>query len=101
MFQRSEMEFLDIVLTKESSLMLHAIHSLFYYRILQTTILSHDFKNSHKKSMKQENSTIFMNIGNFVDQKNEGRKPDNNSYLGRPETSTKNDVQEFHRQTLM
>ncbi len=28
-----EMEFLDINVTKDSSLLLHAIHSLFYWRI--------------------------------------------------------------------
>ena len=30
MFQRLEMEFLDIILTKDSSILLHAIHSPFY-----------------------------------------------------------------------
>ncbi len=40
------MEFLDINLTKDSSLLLHAVHSLFT-----------DFK----KTSKQENSSLFMN----------------------------------------
>ncbi len=43
------MEFLDISLTKDSNLLLHAIHSLFYWRILKKIILSFGFKNPHKK----------------------------------------------------
>jgi hypothetical protein len=35
----TEMEFLDIRLTEDSSLLLRAIHSLFYWQIFQTTIL--------------------------------------------------------------
>ena len=35
--------------TKDSSLLLHAIHSLFYWRILKKIILSFGFKNPHKK----------------------------------------------------
>ena len=34
-----EMEFLDINSTKDSSLLLYAIHSPFYWRILKKTIL--------------------------------------------------------------
>ncbi len=48
------MEFLDIRLTKDSSLLLYDIHSPFYGRILKKTILC-------KKSAKQENSSLFMN----------------------------------------
>jgi hypothetical protein len=43
-----EMEFLDIILTKELSLLLHAIHSPFYPRILKKTRLYSGFKNLHK-----------------------------------------------------
>ncbi len=55
------MEFLDISLTKDSSLLLYAIHSPFYYLILQKTRLYLGFKNPSKKSVKQENSSLFMN----------------------------------------
>jgi hypothetical protein len=56
-----EMEFLDINLTKDWSLSLHPIHSLFYWRIVKKTTLFSGFKNHHKKSSKQENSSLFMN----------------------------------------
>jgi hypothetical protein len=49
------MEFLDISLTKGESLLLHAIHSILYWRILRKTIVFSGFKNSYKKSAKQEN----------------------------------------------
>jgi hypothetical protein len=54
-----EMEFLDINLIQDSSLLLHAIHSPFYWRILKNTIFF--LKSLTKKSMKQENSILFMN----------------------------------------
>jgi hypothetical protein len=53
-----EMEFLDISLTKDSSLLLHAIHSPFYWRIKKTLLC---FQNPYKKSGKQENLSLFMN----------------------------------------
>jgi hypothetical protein len=40
-----EMEFFDINLTKDSSLLFRAIHSPFYWRILKKTILFSGFKN--------------------------------------------------------
>jgi hypothetical protein len=40
----SEMEFLYISLTKDSSLLLHAIHGLFYLAILKKTTLFSDLK---------------------------------------------------------
>jgi hypothetical protein len=46
-----ELEFLDINLTKDSSLLLHDFHSPFYLRFLKKTILHCGFK----KSGKQEN----------------------------------------------
>ncbi len=55
------MEFLDIILTKDSSLLLHAIHSPFYWRILKKTKLYSGFKNTNKKSAKEENWSLFMN----------------------------------------
>ncbi len=51
------MEFLDISLTKDLSLLLHAIHSLFF----KENHFFSDFKNLNKKSVKQENSSLFMN----------------------------------------
>ncbi len=56
-----EMEFLDINLTKESTHLLHAIHSSFYWRIWKKTKLISGFKKPYKKSAKQENSSLFMN----------------------------------------
>jgi hypothetical protein len=47
-----EMEFLDISLMKDSSLLLHATHSPFYWWIFKETILSYS---------GFENSSIFMN----------------------------------------
>ncbi len=53
------MKFLDISLIKDSSILLHAIHSPFYLRILKTTILCSGFNKPYKKSAK--NSSLFMN----------------------------------------
>ncbi len=55
-----ETEFLDIILTKDSGLLLYAVHSPFYWRILEKTKLFSGFKNPYKKSAKQENSSLFM-----------------------------------------
>jgi hypothetical protein len=48
------MEFLDISLTKDSSLLLHAIQSPFYRGILKKTLLYSGFKNTYKKSANKE-----------------------------------------------
>ncbi len=50
-------EFLDIILTKNSSLLLHAIHSLSTRKTDSTLVL----KILTKKSAKQENSSLFVN----------------------------------------
>jgi hypothetical protein len=47
------MEFLDINFTKDFSLLLHAIHSLFYWRMLQKTKLCSGFKKYTQKNGKQ------------------------------------------------
>jgi hypothetical protein len=47
--QIPETEFLDIILSKDSSLLLHAIHILFYWRTLRKTIVLSGFKNPYKK----------------------------------------------------
>ncbi len=59
---RPEMEFLDINLTKDSSLLLHAIFTVystggFYRKPYSTEVL----KLHTIKSAKQENSSLFMN----------------------------------------
>jgi hypothetical protein len=61
----TEMEFVDISLTKELSLLLHAIHSLFYWRILKKTILFSSFKNPYKKI----HETIKLESIHFVERK--------------------------------
>ena len=53
-----EIEFLDINLSKDSSLA-HAIHSPFYWRNLIKTMILSGFKNPYKKSAKQENSSLL------------------------------------------
>jgi hypothetical protein len=55
-----EMEFLDINLTKDSSLLLHVTYSLSLL-LVEKTILFSDFKKPDKKSAKQTNSRLFMN----------------------------------------
>ncbi len=53
------MEFLDINLTKDSSHLLHASHSPFYWRILKKTILFSGLNNPYKKIREKEK--LFMN----------------------------------------
>ncbi len=45
----TEMEFLDIILTKDLSFLLHSIHSPFYWRISKNPILFFGFNNPYKK----------------------------------------------------
>jgi hypothetical protein len=56
------MKFLDISFTKDSNLLFHAIRSPFYWRILWKTKLFSGLEILSKKSPKQENSSLFMNI---------------------------------------
>jgi hypothetical protein len=60
MHEDAAMEFLDISLTKDSSLLFHSIHSLIYRRILKQTILYSGFKNTCIKFAKQYYSSLFM-----------------------------------------
>ncbi len=60
---KPEMEFLDINLTKDSSLWLHAMHSPFYWRILKKPILYSGFNDPYKESTKQESSSLFKQGG--------------------------------------
>jgi hypothetical protein len=47
-----EMKFLEISLTKDTSLLLHAIQNPFYWQILKKTILYTGFNNPYKKIYK-------------------------------------------------
>ncbi len=58
--ENPEMEFLDINVTKDSSLLLHAIYSPFLRQILKNTKLFTGFHGPFKKSAKQEKSSQFM-----------------------------------------
>ncbi len=71
-----EMEFMDmdINLTKGSSLLLHAVHSLFYWRILKTIILLSGFKNPYRK-IRETRKLESIHEYHCVERKNEGRKP--------------------------
>jgi hypothetical protein len=89
------MEFSDISLKKVSSLLLHAIHSLSYWRILKKTILISGFKNIHTKIREQENSSLFMNRKeNELENQTKTRVLEDSTLC--PETSNKNAVQEFN-----
>jgi hypothetical protein len=95
----SEMEFLVTSLTKDSRLLLHAIHSPFYWWILQKTILFTGLKNPYKINL-QNKKTQSIHEKHFVERKNVGRKSDKTRLWEDlslcPKTSTKNTVQEFH-----
>ncbi len=73
------MEFFDINLTEDSSLLLHAIHSSFYWRILNKTILYSDFYYSLVNESKKPNKIRVWEDSSLC-----------------PETSTKNADQETH-----
>jgi hypothetical protein len=78
----SKIAFLDIILTKGSSILLHAFLftvDLFYWRI-KKTYSSLVLKSLQKICEKQENSSLA-----FLERKNEGRKSDKNSNLRRLE----------------
>ncbi len=59
MLEDPETEFLDINLTKDSSLLLHAFHSPFYWRVLKKTILYSGFNNSFKKNRETRKLEVF------------------------------------------
>jgi hypothetical protein len=73
------MEFWDINLTKGSSLLLHAIYSPLFWRILKITILLSGFNNPYKNP--QNKKPRFYSRKAFCRTENEGRKPDKNSSL--------------------
>ncbi len=59
--QCEQMEFLNINLTKDSRLLLQAMHIACYWRILKKTRLFSGFKKSFKKSANREHLSLFMN----------------------------------------
>ncbi len=91
------MKFFDTNLIKDLSLLLHAIHNPFYWRILKKPILFSGFENTYNnKIAKQENSSLFFHEYHFVERKNEDRKPEKDSSEKTRVYATKNYVQEFH-----
>ncbi len=59
---KPEREILDINFSKDSSLLLHAIHSLSTAGFLKETTLCSGFKITYKKkSAKRENAGLFVN----------------------------------------
>ncbi len=60
-YTSSEIEFLDINLTKDSSLLLHAIHSPFYLANFKENPTLLWFNNPYKKIREIENLSLLMN----------------------------------------
>jgi hypothetical protein len=81
------MEFMNIHLTKDSSLLL--MHSLFYWRILKKIILFSGFKNPYRQN-PQNKKLESLNENNCGERKNEGIKPIKNLSLRRLELMPRN-----------
>ncbi len=73
---------LDIKLTKDSSLLCHAIRSPFFWWILKKTIFFSGLKVLIQK-IRETRKFKSIHKWHFIEQKNEGRKSDNNSNLRR------------------
>ncbi len=88
------MEFLDLYLTKNSSLLLYAIRSPFYWRILKASLV---LKILTIKVCETRNLESIHEL-HYVERENDDRKPDKNREDASLclETSTKNVLQEFH-----
>ncbi len=84
-YKCTEMKFLDISLTKDSSLLLQAIHNPFYWQTLKKTIFFPSSDNLYKKISKTRKLE-----SPFCRTKNEGRKLDKHSGLGRLEFMPRN-----------
>ncbi len=100
----TEMEYLDINLTEDSSLLLHAIRSLIHWRIFRKNRTLLWFLKQNKKSLKQENSRLFMNsiLWNKIKRVENQTKTQVWEDSGLcPETWTKTAVQEFHLRTAL
>ncbi len=92
-----EMEFLDINLTRDSILLLHAIHSPFYWRILIKPYSALVLKK-HIKKIRETRKLVSTHVQHFVEWKCKMRVE--NSRLRRlefmPRNLDKNAVQELH-----
>jgi hypothetical protein len=89
---------MDMNLTKGSSIWLHAIYSLFYWRILQKTILYSGFKTPKIRETEELESIHELH---FVEKENVGKKTSQKlesekAQVYAQKTSTKNAVQDFH-----
>ncbi len=69
------MEFLPIKLTKDSSLLLHAIHSNFYWRILKKTNYTTIWfsKSLYKNPRNQENCRVYANRTPLIREEGRGQ----------------------------
>jgi hypothetical protein len=83
------MEFLDINLTKDSSLLLPAIHSLLHWRIFKETIVFSGFKKPYKKVMVEENVKNYNKLEGkrrkLMEKKSRTKKPEGKWKVGRQE----------------
>jgi hypothetical protein len=86
MFFFLEIEFLDINLTKDSSLLLHAIHSFSTGGFLKKTRFYYGFAN---KKIFETRKLESIRQQNFVERKNEDRKPEKTRvYAQKPRLKT-------------
>ncbi len=95
-FPDPEMEFWDINLTKGMSLMLHAIHCTFYWRILKKTICFSGFNNPRNKKTR----VVFFrteNRGQKARQKLESEKTRVYAQKPRLKMPFKNSITEFRQ----
>jgi hypothetical protein len=53
------MEFLNMSVTKDSSLLLHAIHSQFYWQILKKTIVNYSRFKIRYKNPRNKKTRIY------------------------------------------
>ncbi len=65
----TEMEFLDINLTKDSSVLLHAIHSLSNGGFIKKIILYSGFKNTCKKNPRNKKIRVYSWIASCKKEK--------------------------------
>jgi hypothetical protein len=102
----TEVEFLDINLTEDSSLLRHAFHSPFYWRIWKKAILFLNLQSFQKKPRNKKTLVYYSRIAFCIMEKSERKVESQVENQTKtqvwedsglcPETSTKNVVQEFH-----
>ncbi len=92
------MKFLDVNLTKDWSLLLHAFHSPLFLRILKKPILLSGFNNPYKtpqnKKTRVYSRKSFCRTEKWGQKTRQELKSEKASLC--PEASTKNAVQEFY-----